>query len=114
MVDPDEVRKTARAAGDGMQETVDEMADAAHDTVSRASDTMSRAVGAATDAATKVIDSAREDVVAGTRQATELVGGVGDRAITTVKRHPARAVLIVAGCAMILGYLVGAATAARR
>lgn len=114
MVDADEVREPVRAAGDRMQDMMDKSADAADDTVPKASDTMARAVGAATDAATNVIDSAREDVVAATRQATELVGGVGDRAITTVKRHPARTVLIVAGCAMLLGYLVGAATAARR
>ena len=114
MVDAEEVREPVRAAGDRMQDMVDTTADAADDTVSKASDTMSRAVGAAAEAAANVIDSAREDVVAGTRQATDLVGGVGDRAITTVKRHPARTVLIVPGCAMILGYLVGAATAARR
>ena len=109
----DNVREMGRAAADAVQDTVDKAAEAAKDAVSKASDTTSHAVGAATSAVTDAIDATRQDVVAGVHQATERVGEFGDRAIATVKHHPTRTVLLVAGCAVLAGFVIGAVTAKR-
>ena len=59
------------------------------------------------------VDATQQNVSAGLRQAAEVAGGIGDKAITIVKRHPIRTVLLLAACAAIAGFIAGVLTAKR-
>ncbi len=109
----DTVREMGRAVTDAVDDAADKATEAARGTAEKVSDATSHAVGAATSAVTDAIDATRQDVVAGVHQATERVGEFGDRAIATVKHHPTRTVLLVAACAVLAGFVIGAVTAKR-
>ncbi|REJ06313.1 hypothetical protein DY023_06700 [Microbacterium bovistercoris] len=92
--------------GTGAAEAVDE-------TVSAASDSARDVVSDASGMVSEAMDATRQNVAAGVRHATEFVSGVGGEAIAQVKRRPAPTVLLVAGAALVVGFIVGAATTKR-
>lgn len=108
-----EVGPAATSAMENAAAAVQHVAEAADETASAASD---RAWNAASDAGGMVaeaVDATRQNVAAGVRQATEFVSGVGDEAIAQVTRRPAPTVLLVAGTALVIGFIVGAVSTKR-
>ncbi len=101
------------AAADAVRDAAAKTSHAVKERTAKAGDSLSNAVDTVTDATEVALRAARDNVAGGVHRAGKTADQLASMAVGTVKKHPVRSILIVAGVLAAAGFLAGLITSRR-